>query len=208
MSQRDRFLNWRRRAPPRMRYLVDSVLGRIVPALEREGFVWYADFAGNDPQEIGGNEIPLQRRGTADVWPTVQIYFYRGIRSPLFRIAFSGLPRICRSPVKSGIPRERAVAHYGPAYFFLHRKNYNSEFGFNWMLLLIPSPRNIVRLIRYLYNWRQFIDSEVQSAADLLPELIELFDRGIPEEWLLRPRGPVTDHVTLVHSWSIWGRLH
>jgi hypothetical protein len=185
-----------------MQYLIDGVLTKIVPELERSGFVWYSDFAGNDPREVGGNEIPLQRR-VADVWPTVQIYFFKG-KGPRFRITFAALPQICRSPVKSGIPRARAVAQYGPAYFYLKRKNHNSEFGFDWTPLLIPSPARVIRLVRYLYNWRRFLDSEVAAAVALLPELLELFDRGIPESWLVRPRGPVTDHVTLVHSWSIW----
>lgn len=78
MDHKKRFENWRRRMPLKTQYLVNQVVARILPEFERQGFVWYPDFAGNNPQEIGANEIPLQRR-EGDEWPTVQITFLTGV---------------------------------------------------------------------------------------------------------------------------------
>jgi hypothetical protein len=157
--------------------------------------------------EIGANEIPLQRRQGGD-WPTVLIYFYKGRCGPRFRIAFSSLPEMCRSLVQPQVPRDRAVAQYGPAYFFLSRGKWrdyrDTEFGFNWLRILLPRPSDVMRLLAYSSNWKRYLDAEVNAALALLPGLFELFDQGIPGEWLSHPRGPVSQHVRLVHSWRIW----
>jgi len=205
MDHKQRFTGWRRRMPRKTtQYLVDQVVARIVPEFERHGFVWYPDFAGNDPQEIGANEIPLQRREGAD-WPTVQITFLKGAWGPRFRIMFSALPKICKNPIRDATPREQAIAVYGPAYFFLERGVWkdldSSVFGFDWMPLLLPTPRNVFRLIRYLLNWRKFLDSEVDAALALLPVLFDIFDRGIPQEWIDHDFGRITPNVTLGGSW-------
>jgi len=208
MDHKQRFAGWRRRMPRKTtKYLVDQVVGRIVPEFERRGFVWYPDFAGNNSQEIGANEIPLQRREGTE-WPTVQITFLKGVWGPRFRIGFSALPEVCKNPVSSFIPREQAVAVYGPAYFFLKRAIWmdfrDSEFGFDWMPLLLPTPFKIFRLIRYLLNWRKFLDSEIDAALTLLPILFDIFDKGIPQAWIDHGFGRITPHVMLIHSWKIW----
>ena len=208
MDHKKRFAGWRRRMPRKTtQYLVDQVVARIVPEFERHGFVWYPDFAGNDPQEIGANEIPLQRR-EGEEWPTVQVTFLKGVWGPRFSIAFSSLPEVCKNPVRSAIPRDKAIAVYGPAYFDLRRGVWNdhrdSEFGFNWAPLLLPTPAKLLRLIRYLLNWRKFLDSEVDAALALLPLLFDIFDRGIPQGWLDHDFGRVTPNVMLIHSWKRW----
>ena len=205
MDHKKRFAGWRRRMPRKTQYLVDQVVERIVPEFEKHGFVWYPDFAGNDPKEIGAGDIPLQRR-VGDAWPTVQIAFPKG--EPWFHINFSALPEICKNPVRSAIPREQAIAVYGPAYFSFRRGIWNdhrdSEFGFDWMPLLFPSPVKLLRLLRYLLNWRKFLDSEVNAALALLPTLFDIFDKGIPAEWLDHDFGRITPNVMLIHSWKRW----
>lgn len=207
MNQKDRFIRWRERTAPKTRYLVDAVLQRIAPEFEKHGFVWYPDFAGDDAREIGANEIPLQQRLGSE-WPTVQIYFYKGNWGPRFRIAFAALPEMCRSLIQPQVPRDRAVAQYGPAYFYLSRGKWrdyrDTEFGFNWMPMLLPRPSDVMRLVAYSSNWKRYLDAEVAAALALLPGLFELFDKGIPTEWVMRARGPVSEHVRLVHSWKIW----
>jgi hypothetical protein len=207
MSHKRRFTGWRKRMPQKTQYLVDQVLGRLVPEFERHGFVWYPDFAGNDPQEIGANEIPLQRR-SGEEWPTVQICFLKGGWGPRFRITFSSLPEICKTVSKGEVSREMAIAVYGPAYFHLQRGIWkdrdSSEFGFNWMPLLLPTPGKFFRLIRYLINWRRYLDSEVDAALALLPVLFDIFDQGIPQEWIEHGFGSITSHVMLIHSWKLW----
>lgn len=203
MDHKKRFDGWLRRMPPKTQYLVDQVLARIVPEFEKHGFVWYPDFAGNDPQEIGANEIPLQRRA-GEAWPTVQIDFPRG--RAYFRINFSALPEICRNPVRNAIPREQAIVTYGPAYFDLRRgiwdDHRDSEYGFNSISLLQPTPLMLFRLLRYQFNWRKFLDSEVDATLALLPVLFDLFDRGIPQEWIDHDFGRITPNVMLIHSWK------
>ena len=210
MDHKKRFAGWRRRMPRKTtQYLVDQVVARIVPEFERRGFVWYPDFAGNNLQEIGANEIPLQRREGAE-WPTVQITFLKGVWGPRFSIAFSALPEVCKNPIRSAIPRERAIVVYGPACFDLCRgvwKDFrDSVFGFDWMSALLPTPRQILRLIRYLFNWRKFLDSEVDTALALLPVLFDIFDQGIPQEWINHDFGRITSNVMLIHSWRLWDK--
>lgn len=206
MNHKKRFAGWRKRAPHKTQYLADQVLDRLVPEFERHGFVWYADFAVENSREIGANEIPLQRR-TNEEWPTVQIRFYSKW-GPRLHIDFSALPEICRSPLRSSIPREAAIAVYGPACFSLRRgiwkDNQDSEFGFNWMPLLLPTPAKLFRLFRYIFNWRKYLDSEVDAALTLLPILFDIFDRGIPQEWIEHGFGSITPNVMLTHSWKLW----
>jgi hypothetical protein len=206
IGHKKRFAGWQKRIPRKNRYLVEQVLLCIVPEFERHGFVWYADFADNKPQEIGANEIPLQKR-EGDEWPTVQITFLKGVWGPRFRIIFSALPEVCKNPVRNNIPRQEAITVYGPAYFYLERDIWNdgrdSDFGFNGILLLLPTPSTIIRLARYLINWRKFLDSEVHAALSLLPILFDIFDKGIPKEWLDKDLGKVAPHVAIGNSWKI-----
>ena len=207
MEHGKRFAGWRRRLSLREQYLVDQVVGRIVPDFNRNGFVWYPNSGGGSPSRVGANVIPLQRRGEKN-WPVVEIYFLSG-GGPRFKINFSVLPEICRSIEGVEILREHAAAQYGPAYFGLRRGIWgdylDSEFGFDWASLLLPSPAKMLQLIRYLINWRRFLDSEVDAALLLLPVLYEIFDHGISQDWLEHDFGKITPNVMLIHSWKLWG---
>lgn len=191
MDHKQRFMGWRKRAPEKTRYLIDRVLARVVPEFERHGFVWHPDFAKNNPQEIGANEIPLQKR-EGESWPTVQIKFVPD--APSFHIIFSALPEVCRSPIKNDIPRSEAVVVYGPAYFYLCESQKKRSFGF---------VLGLGRIIRYWVNWRNFLDSEVEVAVSLLPYLFEAFDKELYRDWMNLPFGSVNEHVFLLMSWAI-----
>lgn len=191
MDHKKRFMGWRKRMPEKTRYLVDRVLERVVPEFEKQGFVWYPDFARNNPQEIGANEIPLQRREGAS-WPTVQIKFVPS--APNFHIIFSALPEICRSPINNNIPRSEAIVVYGPAYFYLCESRRKRSFGFSL---------GLGRIIRYWINWRNFLDSEVDAVVSLLPYLIDIFDKELYRDWMDHQFGCVNDHVFLMMSWKI-----
>jgi hypothetical protein len=184
-----RFERWRAKLPERAAYLVDQVRSRMVPEFEGQGFVWYDDFAGGDPKEIGHNEIPLQRR-TGDLWPTVQIRFDKRAR-PFFHIFFAALAPVCRKMFATEeIPREKAIIAYAPAHFSLCKGKSRSDdclFGYVWFALWPP----------------QKLDAEVREALALLPLLFEVFDRGIPEAWLTHDFGYVDKHFVLHGSWYL-----
>ena len=202
MDHKHRFMNWRKRMPQKTQYLADRVLARIVPEFEKHGFVWYPDFAENNVREIGANEIPFQKREGAE-WPTVQIMFVP--KGPFFRIDFSALPAHCRNPISNDIPQSKAIVSYGPAYFSLcsgtsKDRQLDAIFGFD----LLPNLFfGFGRFIRYLINWRDFFDSEVDIAMELLPYLFEVFDKALYREWLDHPFGYVNEHVFLLSSWKI-----
>jgi len=183
-----RFERWRTKLPKNTAYLVEQVLRRIVPEFEAKGFVWYPDFAGGDTTQIGANDIPLQRRSDKE-WPTVQIMFDKRFR-PSFGVDFAALPPICKRWTKDGyieIPREKAIAVEGPACFALcqgRKRNYDCQYGYRWFSLF---PR-------------EHLDSEIEHLRTLLPELFDLFDQGMPNDWFHRKPGRVTKHVFLVHS--------
>ncbi|MRD73840.1 hypothetical protein GH865_11360 [Rhodocyclus tenuis] len=81
MDHKQRFTGWRKRMPEKTRYLVDRVLERLVPEFERHGFVWYPDFAKNNPQELGANEIPLQKRdGVTCLTSSDHLFLENGLR--------------------------------------------------------------------------------------------------------------------------------
>jgi hypothetical protein len=201
-----RFNRWLNRLTDREYYLVSQVLARIVPEFERHGFVWPVDFANNDRQEIGANEIPLQRRGEGD-WPTVQIIFRRG----WFRIYLGLLPEQCRKLTANGyewIPRENAIALYAPAAFLLCRGklrscSQDSEFGLGGFCSVLTSPTGWLRYVNKLFFYQKFIDSELDELIGLLPVLFELFDKGIPQEWLVHERGQISPNFRLMFSWYL-----
>lgn len=186
-DHRKRFERWRRMLPKNTAYLVDQVLIRIVPEFEKRGFVWYSDYAGGDPMQIGANDIPLQRR-TGNDWPTVQILFDKRFR-PSFGIDFAMLPPVCKRWTLEGdvvdIPREKALVFEGTAYFSLckgRNRDYDCNFGYQWFSLR-PHRR---------------IDSEVEILLELLPKLFDLFDHGIPESWLKQESGYVAPNVFIM----------
>ena len=188
-DHRRRFERWRKGLPKTTSYLVDQVLARIVPEFEARGFVWYPDFAGGDIDEVGSNEIPLQRRVGRD-WPTGQIAFGKYAR-PCFSIEFAMLPPECRRLGVEPVPQQNAIVVYAPAYFMLcrgERRNLDGQFGYRYPVL---RPRH-------------FLDSEIDKAVSLLPVVFDLFDKGIPEAWLTADFGPIAPHVMLLGSWRIW----
>jgi hypothetical protein len=181
-NHRARFDRWRRLTPKPTRHLIERVLERIVPAFEAEGFVWPADYAGGDPDEIGANTIPLQAR-SGDAWPTAEIHL-PGSRRPCFTLYFAALPSECRRLTGEPVPRERATVVYAPAYFVLCKgrgRGLDGQFGYRWF-----SPWPIREL-----------DREVETAVGLLPEMFRLFRAGIPDEWATREPGYVSRHVRL-----------
>lgn len=224
-DHRRRFERWRAKLPVHTRYLVDQVLARIVPEFEARGFKWYDDFAGDDPKEVGYDEIPLQRR-EGEQWPTVQISFDKRAR-PAFFVGFSLLPAVCRrwgineqNPwAEVEVLRERAIIVYAPAYFRLCKgkhKSLDCEFGhafsgvnyFFFLPMLIAGliGRDLgstIKDIRFIASPHRFLDAEVSKAVELLPVLFDLFDRGIPDDWLSHEFGYVNKHVMLMGSWHL-----
>jgi hypothetical protein len=207
--------------PRHARYLVDQVVAHIVPMFEARGFQWPDGYAGGIPAEIGHNEIPLQRR-EGESWPTVQIKFDKRAR-PRFHIEFAAFPPICRRMFGTEeIPREKAIVAYAPAHFLLCRGKYKSmdgEFGHSIslanVLLFFPMlvsgliDRDLhytVNDIRFAVAPTRFLDSEVSEAVALLPILFDLFDQGIPEDWLSHDFGHVNKNVMLIGSWYLDAR--
>lgn len=188
IGHRKRFERWRTRLPKHTAYLVDQVLSRIVPEFEARGFQWYDDFAGGDPKEIGWHDIPLQRR-TGTVWPTVQILFARS--RPFFNVDFACLPPVCRTNFgRIEIPREMAIVVYAPVNFrLLNGKSSGDICSFGYKCFSV-SPR-------------RKIDAEVDKVMGLLPFLFELFDRGIPDDWLTHDYGKVGKYFSLEGSWYL-----
>ena len=182
-DHRKRFERWRAKLPKNTAYLVDQVLTRIVPEFEARGFVWHPDFAGGDPTQIGANEISLQRR-SGENWPTVQIPFDKRFW-PNFHVDFAVLPPICKRWTTGGyvdIPREKAIVVEAPASFALckgRKRNFDCQYGYNWFALF---PR-------------RYLDGEIAHLRALLPEVFDLFDRGIPKDWLKHKYGYVTKHI-------------
>ena len=185
-DHRKRFDRWRRLAPKQTKYMIEQVLDRLIPVFAANGFVWYADYAAGDPDEIGANTIPLQIRSGL-LWPTVEIRL-PGTQAPCFSIYFSALPDPCRRFGLEPVPRERAIVIYAPAYFMLckgRHRNLDGQFGYRYFSLRPASK----------------IDREVATALELVPEIFRLFEEGIPSTWLTRQFGYVSKHIRLVGSW-------
>lgn len=189
-DQSRRFQRWREALPGPGRYLVDQVLTRLVPEFESRGFRRYADFAGGNPSEIGANEIPLQRREGAE-WPTVQITFDARGR-PFFHVSFASLPHTCRRAITNEpVDRAKAVVVYAPAHFRLCKGRKRTDdclFGYVW----------------FAWSIKRRIDKEVAEAGSLLPVVFDIFDTGIPKEWLGGTLRYVQPHVKLMGSWDEW----
>jgi hypothetical protein len=201
-NHKQRFDGWRKRTNLKTQYLVDQVLKRIVPEFEKQGFVWYPDFGGINTHGIGPNIIPLQRRH-GERWPTVELYFYKEVLSPKFRIEFCELPEFCKNPQERCIQRIDSTVGSAPGRFYLTRGRWDdardSVFGIETFLMFGP------RAIRYLFNYRTFLDSEIEDLLRILPILFEIFDKGIPHAWIEHPFGRITKNVEIMTSWKIYG---
>lgn len=195
MDHKQRFMGWRKRMPERTRYLVDRVLERLVPEFEKHEFVWRPDY------KVGVNVIPLQKMGPAD-WPTVEIRFIKGA---IFRIEFSTLPEHCKDASGKVVQRIDANLACAPLWLFLCKDKLErvdtSVFGFPGALpALVSSP---MCMLRYIRNWRQYLNSEVDAAVAMLPYLFEIFDKKTYIEWMDRPFGQINEHVFLSISQKI-----
>lgn len=160
-----RFNRWHANCPGTTKYLADRILAQVVPCFEREGFRWYADFAGGDIQQVANNCIPLQRRD-GDFWPTVEIAFDRRYR-PAFYLNFALLPPNCRRWTKEGwvdIPQSEAALVDGPAVYYLRGTSRWSRNGFGYRYFsLLPKRR---------------LRKDVAVLIGLLPALFRVLDSG------------------------------
>jgi hypothetical protein len=210
-DHRERFERWRKKLPKNTAYLVGQVLARILPEFENRGFAWYANYAAGDPARVGANVIPLQRRCDND-WPTVEVRFNKRLR-PWFTIYFSLLPPICMRLTQSGhidIPREKATVTEAQAYFTLRRGKWpdhkDGEFGYD-CFILISSFTRLFGVVASRFSFKRVLDTEVAEALSLLPVMFNLFDSGIPEEWLSREQGGyVSENVAYAGSWRLFER--
>jgi hypothetical protein len=178
-----RFNSWRARLPVRTARLVQRVLDELVPIYESAGLRRHEDYAGADFRSVGANCIPLQRRQGAN-WPTVEIQFDRRSR-PTFNIVFAELPEVCRrrsANTATKIDRIDANVVEGEASFLLckgTRRNFDCTFGLVG-ITLFPDSR---------------IDNELSLAVARSQKLVELFNSGIPPEWLSAPPGYLSDSI-------------
>lgn len=202
-----RFERWRTKLPQNTAYLVDRVLGRMVPIFEDAGFGWYPDYAGGDSRQVGFNEIPLQQRGEGN-WPTVHIRFDDRAR-PYFTVYFASLPLTCKRLTGKGsddIPRNSATVVDGPAYFSLRKGKYSDyrdgHFGYSGLFGYLFSS-SIGNILRYRLSARDFLDREIDEGVDLLPILFRLFNETDLEDWSDAPFGHVSKHVMLMGSWRL-----
>jgi hypothetical protein len=183
-----RFESWHKRLKPNAEFLVDQVLERIVPKFIEQGYEWFDDFAGGNPQEIGMNEIPLQKR-TGEEWPTVQIRFHAS--RPNLQLRFGRLPEICmKNFATTETPRLLASLVYAPAYFGLAKDQQNNDdlmFGY-WRMALFPRKR---------------ILNEIDTLEGLLPLALHCLEHQLPADWLTASYGSISKNVWLIGSWHI-----
>lgn len=178
----ERFEQWRSKLPGNTAFLVDLVLDEIVPMFEAQGLRRHPDYAHKRTDAVASYTIALQRREGSD-WPTVQISFDKSQR-PNCYVTFSVLPEVCRRITPKGefdIPRIEANVVEGDAYFRLckgGRQTFDSNFGYVHFSLF---PRRRIR-------------AEIDQLKALLPMLFQLFDDGIPAEWVGK-RGQVSPYV-------------
>lgn len=184
---RERFERWHARLPSRSAQMVARVRSVLIPSLERHGYFWFDDYAGGRAGNVGGNEIPLQKR-SGDEWPTVHIRFDLQGR-PFFHIFFAALPVVCRTNfAQDEVPRSEAMIIDAPGLFSLRRGNGAADdgrFGYVWASLW-PARK---------------IESEVNAAVKCLPFVFDLLSVGVPREWLERKPGRVDAHAALHSSW-------
>jgi hypothetical protein len=183
-----RFRRWQQRLPDKTGYLVTQVIDRLLPFFSAEGFVWYPDYAKGDVNEVGNNVIPLQNREGTD-WPTAEIRFGKR-QHACFSVDFGVLPPLCRRWDEKEISQDEAVVVYAPIWFTLlkgTRKNFDANFG----------------LTGFSFRPYKTMDAEIDKAVSLLPIIFDLFKTGVPEAWMTRDFGRVSEHILLAGSWHI-----
>lgn len=186
MDQSKRFGKWQKTLPENTAKLVDLVTDQIVPLFQARGIIQHTDYAGGRTLSVGANCIPLQlRQGTE--WPTVEILFDKRAR-PALGVTFAMLPELCFRKTGRGsiqIPRFEANVTEGPAFFSLckgHRGYNDRNFGY-YYFSLVPNRKLTV---------------EINTIKSLLPWLFDLFESGIPNDWLQGPPRYVDEHAFLV----------
>jgi hypothetical protein len=160
-----RFKRWHANTSGKTRYLADLVLAEIVPRFEREGFRWYAEFAGGDTQQVANNSIPLQRRN-GNSWPTIEIAFDTRDR-PAFSLNFAMLPPNCRRWTKEGwveVNQSEAALVDGPSVYYVRGASRWSQNGFGYLYFSVLPKRRLRK--------------DVAALAKVLPELFRVFDSG------------------------------
>jgi hypothetical protein len=191
-DQIKRFDRWRQRLPENTAHLVALVIDEIVPVFRERGFDRFPDYAAASTFAVGPNCIPLQRRSGLE-WPTVEILFDKRSR-PTLGIHFAMLPEICRRHTEHGpkeIPRLEANVVEGPAFFSLckgRRTNFDCNFGYRGFAL----------------NPKRKLDSEIAALESLLPWLLTILERGIPESWYMKQPGYVDQYAFLSPAANIF----
>jgi hypothetical protein len=186
MNQSQRFGKWRKKLPKNTAKLADIVVEQIVPLFESRGIIRHADYAGGRARSMGANCIPLQLR-QGNEWPTVELLFDKRGR-PALGVTFAMLPELCFRQTEHGpiqIPRCEANVVEGRAFFSLCKGHH----GYN--------DRNL----GYYYfslNPERKLANEIIMLKSLLPWLFELFERGIPDDWLQGSPRYVDRHAFLV----------
>jgi hypothetical protein len=174
-DQLKRFDRWRQRLPENTMYLTGLVIDDIVPVFRTQGFDRFPDYAGGSTFAVGPNCIPLQRRSGLE-WPTVELLFDKRSR-PTLGVTFAMLPEVCCRQTEHGpkeISRLEANVVEGLAYFALckgQRSNFDCSFGYRGFALRPKSK----------------LDSEVAALRSLLPWLLGVLEKGIPDAWHKKP---------------------
>lgn len=183
-----RFDRWRQMVPAVTGNLVQRVLDELVPPFEQAGFGRYGDYAGGNPDVVGANCLPIQRR-VGPCWPTVEIQFDRR-RRPSFNVVFAALPEACVRQSASGaatIQRFEANVTEGTAHFLLckgRKRQFDCTFGVRGLHLFVS---------------RQ-LDVDMEHAFERSKYLIRLLEAGLPPEWLDFPAGYVSEFVFKMRS--------
>lgn len=203
IGYQERFARWRKKLGRNTDYLVEQVRTRIVPEFEKRGFVWLKNM--EPPAVKNLNYITLLKRSGTD-WPIVEIHFDKRGR-PFFVIEVSVLPPVCKQLTPStiiDIPRSGAYLVNGPVYLRLQRKPSPRSALFGY-LTVDALFRNPLRIIVYLLSPKRYLRKEIDKVLSLLPVLFELFERGIPNEWMTtEPKCfSVSDHFALLSSWHL-----
>jgi len=165
---RRRFAKWSDSAPSATRWLAESVLSHLVPAIERHGFGWNNSFMGRgEPPPRIPDQIPMERiRG--EVLDVVHINFSAGKR-PSFAVAF-----------RAWSPEELARKQLWMPHYLATRNMIGGrrvKIGFSRLDPFASQPR---------------AERVVVKVVSLIPQLIECLEHGtcgphVTPSWLLVP---------------------